>query len=64
MLKVYSIIYCLYYSATSQWFANVGDIKTQALEALQGVQFHPESCELIFTVWKVPSKQNAYVQRS
>lgn len=31
--------------ATSQWFANVGEIKQQALDALDDVTFHPPSGE-------------------
>ena len=31
--------------ATAQWFANLEQIKEQALKALQGVQFYPPSCE-------------------
>jgi len=33
--------------ATAQWFANLEQIKEQALDALQDVQFYPPSCELI-----------------
>jgi len=34
-------------SATSQWFADLSNIKDNALEALQGVSFHPSACELL-----------------
>ena len=32
--------------ATAQWFANLEEVKEQALKALQDVQFYPPSCEL------------------
>ena len=35
-------------SATSQWFANLDDIKDKALAALQNVSFFPPVCESLF----------------
>ena len=35
-------------SATSQWFANLDDIKDKALAALENVSFFPPVCESHF----------------